>query len=190
LTREIEKDEEEIKQRRNDLTQKSGCNYGSSLSARLGERSVPYLHALISGFASFASVPFAHEDALYIRKHKGELKSTLNGATVQQAPQPHDIVRYLLHPTLSPFTDTAASQIWDNIGMTENEQDPKNLVGAFILAAVFAWWTLPVLVISFLANLANISSFIPFLRSWQESSSGTFSAVSCAHPLAHERFFD
>lgn len=42
---------------------------------------------------------------------------------------------------------------------------------------------------SFLANLANVSAFVPFLADWQRASNGTFSAVSGILPPAVAALF-
>ncbi|KAI5480496.1 DUF221-domain-containing protein [Pseudohyphozyma bogoriensis] len=135
LTEEIEKLGLEIKDQRTALGSKDPTSFG---------------------FASAASVPFAHADALDLRRRKKKVEPLLKGATLSQAPHPKDI----------------------NMRLEPREKDLKELIGGIILFVVFAWWTLPVLVISFLANLANVSSFIPFLQTWQEKSNGTFAAVS------------
>lgn len=38
-------------------------------------------------------------------------------------------------------------QVWENIEDKETTQDNKSRVGVLLLAFVFAWWTLPVLVL-------------------------------------------
>lgn len=101
----------------------------------------------------------AHQNAKYVEKKSSKLKPLLEGAKVSLAPAPEDI-------------------IWENIKMTEKQQNPKQLGAKVLLFITCAFWTLPVLVISFLANLTTISTFIPGLTIWQEKSIGTFSAVS------------
>lgn len=106
-----------------------------------------------------ASAPLAHRNARYVDRNEKKLRTALLGAKVSSAPCPEDI-------------------IWSNIQMTEKEQDPKRIVAGLLLFIACAFFTLPVLVISFLANLTTISTFIPFLQTWQHNSLGTFSAVS------------
>ncbi|ORY50184.1 hypothetical protein BCR35DRAFT_24997 [Leucosporidium creatinivorum] len=122
------------------------------------------------GFVSMASVACAHRNIEYLDKHKKSLAEVLKGAKVAHAPHPKDIV-------------------WENIEDRETTQDRKDLAGSVLLAVVFMWWTLPVIVLSFLANLANVATFVPFLQDWQAASNGTFSAVSGILPPAVAALF-
>lgn len=106
-----------------------------------------------------ASSPLAHKNARFIDRKVKTLRPVLAGAKISLAPNPQDI-------------------IWSNIQMTEKEQDPKRIAAGLLLFIACAFFTLPVLVISFLANLTTISTFIPFLQTWQHNSLGSFSAVS------------
>lgn len=117
-----------------------------------------------------ASASLAHRNARYLDRNSKKLKPLLKGAKVSIAPNANDI-------------------IWDNLEMTEKEQNPKRIAAGFLLFVVCAFWTLPVLVISFLANLTSLSTFIPFLVTWQEKSIGTFSAVSGILPPVTSALF-
>ncbi|KAL1745047.1 hypothetical protein HDZ31DRAFT_37333 [Schizophyllum fasciatum] len=112
------------------------------------------------GFASMAAVPYAHVVAkLLADKHP-------RGTDIALAPNPKDIV-------------------WRNMNMTDGERARKSMIGTTILVIVCFFNTVPLFVISILANLSSVSeltSWVPFLERWQSESEGSFNFVSGVLP--------
>ncbi|KAG9119704.1 hypothetical protein FRC07_005134, partial [Ceratobasidium sp. 392] len=109
------------------------------------------------GFASMGAVPYAHIVAQMLRgKHP-------KGTTITLAPNPKDI-------------------IWKNLNKGDAALASSRLTGWFLIAAVCFFNTIPLLVISALANLASISEYVPFLDSWSEKSPYSFSLASGVLP--------
>ncbi|KAI0090701.1 DUF221-domain-containing protein [Irpex rosettiformis] len=116
------------------------------------------------GFASMAAVPYAHTVANLLRnKH-------VKGATITLAPNPKDI-------------------IWMNLNATSGELASKKATGWIFLVLVCFFNTIPLFIISILANLASLTAFVPFLASWQSSSPGTFDFLSGVLPPAVSALF-
>lgn len=116
------------------------------------------------GFASLGAVPYAHVVAQMLRgKHP-------KGTTVTLAPNPKDI-------------------IWSNVTKGDAALASTRLTGWFLIAAVCFFNTIPLLVISALANLASISEYVPFLDKWSEQSSWSFSLASGVLPPAISALF-
>ncbi|KIP11341.1 hypothetical protein PHLGIDRAFT_99971 [Phlebiopsis gigantea 11061_1 CR5-6] len=116
------------------------------------------------GFASMAAVPYAHIVANMLRKKR------VKGTTITLAPNPKDI-------------------IWDNLNRTPGEIRGKKTMGWIFLSAVCFFNTIPLFAISILANLASLTSFVPFLQSWSDASPGTFTFISGVLPPAVSAFF-
>ncbi|KAJ3918471.1 DUF221-domain-containing protein [Lentinula edodes] len=109
------------------------------------------------GFASMAAVPYAHIVARQLRtKHP-------KGTDIALAPNPKDIV-------------------WENMNKSPAEIRAKRMIGFLWLALVCFFNTVPLFIISILANLNAIKSFVPFLRSWASASPATFALVSGVLP--------
>ncbi|KAJ3936997.1 MAG: hypothetical protein NXY57DRAFT_35556 [Lentinula lateritia] len=109
------------------------------------------------GFASMAAVPYAHIVARQLRtKHP-------KGTDIALAPNPKDIV-------------------WENMNKSPAEIRAKRMIGFLWLALVCFFNTVPLFIISILANLNSIKSFVPFLRSWASASPATFALVSGVLP--------
>lgn len=109
------------------------------------------------GFASMAAVPYAHIVANLLRnKHP-------KGTTITLAPNPKDIV-------------------WKNLGLTKAELARNQTIGWIILVFVCFANTIPLFVISILANLASLTSYVPFLATWSSASPGTFTIISGVLP--------
>ncbi|KAJ3828835.1 DUF221-domain-containing protein [Lentinula raphanica] len=109
------------------------------------------------GFASMAAVPYAHIVARQLsRKHP-------KGTDISLAPNPKDI-------------------IWENMNKSPGEIRAKRTIGFLWLTLVCFFNTVPLFIISVLANLNAIKSFVPFLRSWASASPSTFALVSGVLP--------
>ncbi|KAH9889394.1 DUF221-domain-containing protein [Cubamyces lactineus] len=116
------------------------------------------------GFASMAAVPYAHIVANMLRRKHPK------GATITLAPNPKDIV-------------------WRNIGRTPSEIRRKQTIGWIWLIAVCFFNTVPLLVISILANLSSLTAFVPFLQQWSDASPGSFTFISGVLPPAVSALF-
>ncbi|KAG8907252.1 hypothetical protein FRB99_004946 [Tulasnella sp. 403] len=116
------------------------------------------------GFASLAAVPYAHVVA------KTLANKTAKGTIITLAPNPRDI-------------------IWSNLTKGEVVLAKNRLVGWFWLAAICFFNTIPLLVISLLANLTALTQFVPFLENWLTNSRFTFSLASGILPPAVSSIF-
>lgn len=111
------------------------------------------------GFASMAAVPYAHIVARMLRnKHP-------KGTNIALAPNPKDI-------------------IWGNMSKSESEIARKKLVGFTFLVAICFFNTIPLFVISILANLASLTAYVPFLETWSVDSYASFAFTSGVLPPA------
>ncbi|KAI0037827.1 DUF221-domain-containing protein, partial [Auriscalpium vulgare] len=79
--------------------------------------------------------------------------------------------------------------IWSNLSMSSGEIMRKKAWGWFLLTVVAFLNTLPLFVLSILANLSSLTSFVPFLQSWSNSSPKTFNIVSGVLPPAVSALF-
>ncbi|KAL4071291.1 hypothetical protein V8B97DRAFT_2044343 [Scleroderma yunnanense] len=111
------------------------------------------------GFASMAAVPYAHIVANILRKKR------LKGTDVTLAPNPKDI-------------------IWANMNKSPTEMFQKRILGFFLLVLVCFFNTIPLFVISILANLSSISAYVGFLDAWSKASPGSFAFISGVLPPA------
>ncbi|KAI0302360.1 DUF221-domain-containing protein [Multifurca ochricompacta] len=116
------------------------------------------------GFASMAAVPYAHIVAQMLERKRPK------GAQIDLAPNPKDI-------------------IWKNLNMSPTELFRKKMTGWFLLIIIVFLNTVPLFVLSILANLSSIASFVPFLRRWAQSSPSLFNFVSGVLPPAVSAFF-
>ncbi|EAU91270.2 hypothetical protein CC1G_06905 [Coprinopsis cinerea okayama7 len=107
------------------------------------------------GFASLAAVPYAH---IVAQKLEGKHPK---GTTISLAPNPKDIV-------------------WSNMNKTDGELARKKLIGVLWLVLVCFFNTLPLFVISALANMD---------AQWFESSPKTFAIVSGVLPATVSGIF-
>ncbi|KAG7091101.1 hypothetical protein E1B28_010156 [Marasmius oreades] len=111
------------------------------------------------GFASMAAVPYAHIVARLLKgKHP-------KGTTITLAPNPKDI-------------------IWENMSKSNSELRSKRMIGFVWLVLVCFFNTLPLFIISILANLNQIKDIpqFSFLAGWSKDSPGTFAFVSGVLP--------
>ncbi|KAI0035460.1 DUF221-domain-containing protein [Vararia minispora EC-137] len=116
------------------------------------------------GFASMAAIPYAHIVAQMLMRKKAR------GAKISLAPNPKDIV-------------------WENMNKSPGELARRKTLG-WVWLVVFCFLnTVPLLVVSIAANLTSISSFVPFLKSWQNNSRNSFDVVSGVLPPAISALF-
>lgn len=116
------------------------------------------------GFASMAAVPYAHIVAKLLNsKHP-------KGTDIELAPNPKDI-------------------IWENMNKSEGELARKKLTGFLFLALVCFFNTVPLFIISVLANLDSLTAYVPFLEEWSNSSPTSFAFVSGVLPPAVSGLF-
>jgi len=109
------------------------------------------------GFASMAAVPYAHIVARQLNgKHP-------KGTDIALAPNPKDI-------------------IWENMHKTPSEIRAKRTIGFLWLALVCFFNTVPLFVISVLANLDQIKTYVSFLNKWAIASPSSFAVVSGVLP--------
>ncbi|OAX42791.1 DUF221-domain-containing protein [Rhizopogon vinicolor AM-OR11-026] len=116
------------------------------------------------GFASMAAVPYAHIVATLLRnKHP-------KGSDIALAPNPKDI-------------------IWANLNKTSSEIIRNRIIGALLLVVVCFFNTIPLFIISILANLTSISAYVGFLSEWETASPVSFAVVSGVLPPAISALF-
>ncbi|KAG6841425.1 hypothetical protein C0991_011319 [Blastosporella zonata] len=109
------------------------------------------------GFSSMAAVPYAHVVAKLLKnKHP-------KGTQIELAPNPKDIV-------------------WENMNKSEGELFRKRVIGFLWLAGVCFFNTVPLFIISILANLESLQVYVPFLNDWANASPNTFAFVSGVLP--------
>ncbi|THH05494.1 hypothetical protein EW146_g9887, partial [Bondarzewia mesenterica] len=116
------------------------------------------------GFASMAAVPYAHIVARILQRKRPK------GATVMLAMNPKDI-------------------IWDNLNKSDGEIMRKKTMGWVWLVVVCFFNTVPLFAISILANLSSLTSFVPFLQNWSDSSPKSFNFISGVLPPAVSAMF-
>ncbi|KAL5504690.1 hypothetical protein ACEPAH_7353 [Sanghuangporus vaninii] len=116
------------------------------------------------GFASMAAVPYAHIVAHMLRDKRPK------GTIVTLAPNPKDI-------------------IWENLNKSNATIARKKTMGWVYLFVVCFFNTIPLLIVSFLANLASLTTYVGFLESWSEHSHATFTIISGILPPAVSAFF-
>ncbi|WVN89065.1 uncharacterized protein L203_104281 [Cryptococcus depauperatus CBS 7841] len=137
--------------------------------ARKGNKVVSRVEGENYGFVTFKTIAEAHRIA---RTHRGPLKE-LFGAELQLAPMPHDIV-------------------WQNISKENAELGSRRTFGWFLIGLVCFLNTVPLLVVSLLANLSSLAVYVSFLESWKDAGgwgNWTFSLVSGILPSAVSALF-
>ncbi|KAF9469984.1 hypothetical protein BDZ94DRAFT_1243684 [Collybia nuda] len=116
------------------------------------------------GFASMAAVPYAHIVAKILRgKHP-------KGTNIELAPNPKDI-------------------IWENMNKSDGEITRKKMMGFWWLFVVCFFNTVPLFIISILANLDSLRVYVPFLDKWADASPHTFAFISGVLPPAVSGLF-
>ncbi|VDC00357.1 unnamed protein product, partial [Peniophora sp. CBMAI 1063] len=116
------------------------------------------------GFASMAAVPYAHIVAHQLRRKKAK------GAIIALAPNPKDI-------------------IWENMNRTPGEITSRRTMGWFWMVVVSFLNTVPLFVVSIVANLTSIAQYVTFLEKWQSASPNSFAFVSGVAPPAISAIF-
>ncbi|KDR75655.1 hypothetical protein GALMADRAFT_68322 [Galerina marginata CBS 339.88] len=116
------------------------------------------------GFASMAAVPYAHIVAKQLSsKHP-------KGTEIGLAPNPKDI-------------------IWSNMNTSDVELARKRTLGFVWLFFVCFFNTVPLFIISVLANLDSLRTYVPFLQQWFDASPYSFAFVSGVLPPAISGLF-
>ncbi|EKM53375.1 uncharacterized protein PHACADRAFT_259710 [Phanerochaete carnosa HHB-10118-sp] len=116
------------------------------------------------GFASMGAVSYAHIVANMLRRKH------VKGTSITLAPNPKDI-------------------IWENLNKTPSEIRAKKTTGWIFLGVVCFFNTIPLFVISILANLASLTSFVHFLQDWSTASPWSFTFISGVLPPAVSALF-
>ncbi|KAG2369219.1 hypothetical protein BDR07DRAFT_1267749 [Suillus spraguei] len=116
------------------------------------------------GFASMAAVPYAHIVANLLRKKHPK------GTDIALAPNPKDI-------------------IWANFNKSTSELVGNKLIGSLFLVLFCFFNTIPLFIISILANLSSISAYVGFLSKWAAASPGSFAFISGVSPPAISALF-
>ncbi|KAK4687006.1 calcium permeable stress-gated cation channel, partial [Tremellales sp. Uapishka_1] len=114
------------------------------------------------GFVTFKTISEAHRIA---RTHQGKQKE-LFGARLQLAPMPQDIV-------------------WNNISKEPSQIATNRALGFIAIGLVCFFNTIPLLVVSLLANLSSLAVYVTFLETWKDDGdwgNWTFSLVSGVLP--------
>ncbi|ORY28026.1 hypothetical protein BCR39DRAFT_576859 [Naematelia encephala] len=130
--------------------------------ARKGGKPVARIEGENYGFVTFKTIAEAHRIA---RAHQGRLPE-LFGARLHLAPMPQDIV-------------------WQNISKEPAEISSRQAFGFVLIGIVCFFNTLPLLVVSLLANLTSLTVWVPFLEKWKDAGNWgnwTFSIVSGVLP--------
>ncbi|GAA5931151.1 hypothetical protein JCM1841_002118 [Sporobolomyces salmonicolor] len=111
------------------------------------------------GFASFESVPYAHIVAKTLRGKRRQ------GAHFELAPQPVDI-------------------IWENLTMGDGARTKNKFFGGVLLILLCGLYTIPLIAVALLANLAALSAYVDFINTWVNDYAWLFSAfVGIVPPL-------
>jgi calcium permeable stress-gated cation channel len=62
--------------------------------------------------------------------------------------------------------------------MTDATRRGQQMMGWLWLAVVCFINTIPLLIVSVLANLSHIAAYVPFLQTWQQNSEWTFALMN------------
>lgn len=128
-----------------------------------------------------AAVPYAHIVAQLLEKKHPK------GTHIELAPNPKDIVSPLSQFILS--VNSQVSQIWDNLNKSPGEIARKQTMGWIWLFLVCFINTVPLFIISILANLSSLTAYVPFLDEWQTASSKSFNVISGVLPSVVSALF-
>jgi hypothetical protein len=101
------------------------------------------------GFASMAAVPYAHIVGQLLGKKRPK------GTEISLAPNPKDIVSKIIlaFGVLYPLRSI---QIWENLNQSSAELVRKKTTGWFLLFMIAFLNTVPLFVLSILANLSSV----------------------------------
>ncbi|GAA6040001.1 hypothetical protein JCM8097_002661 [Rhodosporidiobolus ruineniae] len=103
------------------------------------------------GFASFETVPYAH---IVAKKLSGKRR---HNARFELAPQPNDL-------------------IWQNLSMSDAARTKNKFFGGILLVLLCGLYTIPLVAVSLLANLAALSAYVDFIDRWISDYPILFSA--------------
>ncbi|BGP43319.1 hypothetical protein JCM10450v2_007469 [Rhodotorula kratochvilovae] len=103
------------------------------------------------GFASFESVPYAHIVAKTLRGKRR------HNAQFELAPQPSDL-------------------IWQNLTMGNAARGKNKFFGGVLLVLLCGFYTIPLVAVALLANLAALSAYVGFIDNWVNNYPWLFSA--------------
>ncbi|GAA6058859.1 hypothetical protein JCM10212_002803 [Sporobolomyces blumeae] len=103
------------------------------------------------GFASFESVPYAH---IVAKTLHGKRRL---GSRFELAPAPIDI-------------------IWNNLTMSDAARTKNKFFGGLLLVLLCGFYTIPLVAVALLANLAALSAYVGFINTWVNNYSWLFSA--------------
>lgn len=109
------------------------------------------------GFASFASVAFAH----IVAKKLGMKR--IKGVAFSLAPPPQDI-------------------IWENLTKSDLVVFRQRVIGGAFMAVIGTFYVIPLVALALLANLASLTQYVQFLNAWSIASPSTFSAFAGIAP--------
>lgn len=109
------------------------------------------------GFASMATVPFAHAAARSLRKKRPR------GLEVTLAPPPKDI-------------------IWQNMNLTKAHRARSSSWGFVLLSILLFVNAVPLVAVALISQMERFKDVLPFLGKWQNASSWSFSAVAGLAP--------
>jgi hypothetical protein len=143
--------DEAIEKARSQIDFKKAENYGTL--APYGNSMALSDHVCCIGFASMGAVAYAH---IVAKMLEGKSRK---GAEISLAPNPKDIVRLDARLQAINFTEQSR-QIWKNVVRSDAGHASGQLVGFLLLCLVCAFYTLPLSVISFVANLSAVGSFV------------------------------
>lgn len=73
--------------------------------------------------------------------------------------------------------------------MSDSTRARQQLMGWLWLALVCFFNTVPLLIISLLANLSSVAQYVPFLQEWQNTSEWSFALVNGILPPTVSSFF-
>jgi hypothetical protein len=116
------------------------------------------------GFVSFATVSHAHAVAQLLEKKRPR------GAKFMLTPNPKDI-------------------IWENLSKSRAVLTWRRLVGWLLLIIVMAISPVPLIAISFLANLNATAAFVPFIYDWLQSNPTSFMIIIMVVPSIALKIF-
>lgn len=123
------------------------------LEIREVRQSVDKRNPLPYGFASYENIPVAHGVAYAARKKRPQ------GAIVQLAPKPHDLV-------------------WKNLKMLKKERSRANFINGIWITLLTALWVVPnILIAVFLSNLNNLGQVWPAFQKNLEAHRTSWSIV-------------
>lgn len=73
--------------------------------------------------------------------------------------------------------------------MSDSTRARQQLMGWLWLALVCFFNTVPLLIVSLLANLSSVAQYVPFLQQWQDTSDWSFALVNGILPPTVSSFF-